>query len=144
MTEMKGIFGQLEKLINEHGSAQVLRERLGLAADQCAALEKRANALNAEVDTLRLEVASLRKQNTDLKSSLAATGQETDFRVHKSMAFKKKANGAFSDQPICPSCHKPMSLLPSGFVRCAPCQHTVTLGNERMPEIARWLDENPE
>jgi hypothetical protein len=141
---MKGIFEQLEKLINEHGSAQILKERLDLAADQYAGLEKKANTLEAGSKRLRLEIDSLRKENADLKKRIEATEQGTEFRICKSMAFKKKSNGKFWDQPFCPNCHKPMSLLPSGCVRCAPCKHHVTLGNERLPEIASWLDGNPE
>ena len=35
-----GIFDSIEKLITEHGSAAIIRERLALASDQYAALER--------------------------------------------------------------------------------------------------------
>ena len=35
------IFGGIEKLINEHGSATILKERLLLVADKYAALEQK-------------------------------------------------------------------------------------------------------
>ncbi len=92
---MKGIFGQLEKLINEHGSAQILRERLGLAADQYAALEKKATNLEAENQSLRQQVESLRKESTNLKQKMQnQADRPPDFTddTHKVLRY-------FFDQP---------------------------------------------
>jgi Fic family protein len=47
------MFKMLEKLINEHGSSNILKERLGLKDDQISALKE--------------EFATLTKQNTDLQ-----------------------------------------------------------------------------
>lgn len=54
------ILGDIERLINEHGSAGILRERLALAKDEHAALEKK-------VATLAKENADLRRQNQSLE-----------------------------------------------------------------------------
>ena len=48
------LFDGIEKLINEHGSAAILRERLSLASDQFKAME-----LSAKEATLRAEAAQL-------------------------------------------------------------------------------------
>jgi seryl-tRNA synthetase len=62
------LFDNIEKLITEHGSAQILRERLGLAADKYDALERKAIEMEAangelrrELQTSQAEVARLSK-----------------------------------------------------------------------------------
>jgi cell division protein FtsB len=72
---MASVFEQIEKLITEHGSAAILRERLHFAGDQYAALERKNAELQAENDKLRREVESLRVQNTELRKSIP---QDTD------------------------------------------------------------------
>ncbi|UCF78711.1 MAG: hypothetical protein JSW03_00075 [Candidatus Eiseniibacteriota bacterium] len=69
---MAKIFGQIEKLINEHGSATILRERLDLARDQYEALERKNAELEGENETLRRQVAQLEKENEKLEQALAA------------------------------------------------------------------------
>ena len=67
-----GLLDGFEKLINEHGSANILKERIALAEDKYAALEQKLSEceaakikLNAENETLRLnlEKASVEIQN---------------------------------------------------------------------------------
>ena len=57
------IFGGIEKLITEHGSAAILRERIALIAQQYSALEK-------ENATLKQQVASLESEKTQIKNQL--------------------------------------------------------------------------
>jgi len=56
------IFDSIERLINEHGSAAILKERLSLAADQYTALERK----NAEANA-RAEAAELRAQAAEMR-----------------------------------------------------------------------------
>lgn len=61
---------EIERLINEHGSATILKERLALAADQYSALEKKlADALEREA-ALMNEVKSLRDELEDASTKL--------------------------------------------------------------------------
>jgi septal ring factor EnvC (AmiA/AmiB activator) len=71
------ILDQIEKLINEHGSATVLRERLALAKDQFSILEKEIVNLRSEnavltskVETLQAENQSLKKDNEELRRKI--------------------------------------------------------------------------
>ncbi|ASU24070.1 hypothetical protein CCZ37_16145 [Vibrio qinghaiensis] len=57
-----GIFSGLEKLINEHGSSVILKERLSQASEQFSILEAKVVALEAENATLRFEVANHKEQ----------------------------------------------------------------------------------
>ena len=54
------LFNEIEKLINEHGSAVILKERLALAADQYAALERKIIEIEARAKQSESENKSLR------------------------------------------------------------------------------------
>ena len=61
------ILGEIEKLINEHGSAKILSERIGLAKDQYAALEKELSASKVREAASESRVAQLETENLRLK-----------------------------------------------------------------------------
>lgn len=52
----------LEKLINEHGSSTILKERLGLVQAQYAALERRCADLETENATLQAKLGQYEAQ----------------------------------------------------------------------------------
>lgn len=60
------ILGEIERLINEHGSAAIMKDRLALASDQYSALEKKLFEANASVEQLKSENESL---HLDLKKA---------------------------------------------------------------------------
>ena len=62
-----GIFDGLEKLINEHGSATILKERLSLAKEQYAALESENAILKQKIKELQSEIKILKTENQTLK-----------------------------------------------------------------------------
>lgn len=63
-----GFLDGIEKLINEHGSATILRERIALANDKHAALELKVSDLEAENKALRFDKAELQKQISNLEN----------------------------------------------------------------------------
>ena len=60
----------LNTLINEHGSSTILKERLGLVADQYAALERRNADLEKENQQIALELEQVRARLRTLQSQL--------------------------------------------------------------------------
>jgi hypothetical protein len=64
---MIGIFDGLTQLINEHGSATVLRERIALAADQYNALEKKVTDLSESVKVAEAKARELESENQRLR-----------------------------------------------------------------------------
>ena len=73
-----GLLDGLEKLINEHGSASIMKERIELANDKFAALErrlseseKRVEQVEREKQTLELETDKLKDKVKDLEQQLA-------------------------------------------------------------------------
>lgn len=75
-----GLLDGFEKLINEHGSAVILKERIALANDKYAALEQRllaselrARELDSENQCLRLDLERARAELQNLQA-LSANG----------------------------------------------------------------------
>lgn len=74
-----GLLEHLEKLINEHGSAAILREHLALVKAehaalerQCADLQSQCDALAADSQQLRVRLGALTKLMSDaIQTSLA-------------------------------------------------------------------------
>ena len=55
-----GLFENLDKLVTEHGSAQILRERLLLADEKYNKVEQERNSLATENQSLKDEIESLK------------------------------------------------------------------------------------
>jgi hypothetical protein len=66
-----GLLDGLEKLINEHGSANILRERIALANDKYSALESENSVLRSENEALKLDKAKLQEQVRNLEKQLS-------------------------------------------------------------------------
>jgi predicted RNase H-like nuclease (RuvC/YqgF family) len=70
------IFDGIEKLINEHGSAEILKHRLEFAKDQFEGLE--------------LKVESLRTENAELKAQLQREASDYKATREELEKFKKE------------------------------------------------------
>ena len=66
-----GLLDGIERLITEHGSAAILRERISLARDQYAALESDAAELRKDNDRLKSANADLQARVRDLERQLS-------------------------------------------------------------------------
>lgn len=66
-----GLLEGMEKLITEHGSAAILRERIALARDQYAALESRVVNLQKDNERLNSANASLHARIRALERQLS-------------------------------------------------------------------------
>lgn len=80
-----GFLDSIEKLITEHGSAAILRERIDLLNDRHAELERKCSAAEADRDALRADNAALRAQVEALKTEAQEVRrlQEEADRQHK-------------------------------------------------------------
>lgn len=77
----------LEKAINEHGSAVILKERLALAADQFAVLEKKladqeilSRQLQSDNESLQLDVTQKQNEIGRLTSQIHQAQQKAERR----------------------------------------------------------------
>jgi DNA-binding transcriptional ArsR family regulator len=66
-----GLLDGLEKLINEHGSAAILKERIALANDKYAALETKLSESESRVKQLESEKQNLELDNYKLKEKVS-------------------------------------------------------------------------
>ncbi len=69
------VLAEIERLITEHGSAAILRERLALAAEQYSALEKKVVELQAENKHLKSENSKLQEQVRQSRCEISTARQ---------------------------------------------------------------------
>lgn len=71
-----GFLDSIERLINEHGSATILRERIALANDKYAELERRADRLKAQNEVLQRQLDAARLEVRRLADELARLSKD--------------------------------------------------------------------
>ncbi len=67
-----GFLDSIEKLINEHGSATILRERIALLNDQYSAIERQVVTLQQQVTNLQSENESLKLDKRQLQGQVVS------------------------------------------------------------------------
>jgi len=67
-----GLLEHLEKLINEHGSASILREHLALVKAEQSAIQRHNADLQSQNEALKSENKQLRMQVSALKKQMAS------------------------------------------------------------------------
>ncbi|MEL4387991.1 hypothetical protein [Shewanella xiamenensis] len=110
----------LEKAINEHGSAVILKERLELVKEALAKAEKEKSLLEIALGKANEEIAELKKQIPSSK-----------FVEYRGAKFKRKPSGGYENSIYCPSCEVGMGSLDGDmpFV-CGKC-HSLTSFNSK-------------
>jgi hypothetical protein len=71
-----GLLDGFEKLINEHGSASILKERISLANDKYSLLEEKNTFLKQENEMLKKEKEILKSENQTLNLNLQQAEQK--------------------------------------------------------------------
>jgi hypothetical protein len=102
-----GIFDGIEKIINEHGSAKILGERLLLAKDQNSAQEKRISELETQLKEAEAEKTTFCSQLQRWKTENEQLQKEIQMFHNNNLTFKY---GVFWDREgnyYCPNCKKP-------------------------------------
>lgn len=123
----------IEKLINEHGSSTILKERLELVNDKYEALEAKLINSEKENEFLRKKVESLKKQ-------VEAQIVESEFIDYKGAKFKRMPSGKFEDPVYCLKCNGGMFALESclPFV-CASCGCTASFNGAQLKSVINEL-----
>jgi hypothetical protein len=83
-----GIFDGLERLINEHGSAVILKERIDLAKDKYASLERKVAELSEENSRLRAQNAELLAKRFDAAETPAIEIDDVGVRILQFLATR--------------------------------------------------------
>lgn len=87
-----GLLDGFEKLINEHGSATILKERIALANDKYSALEKELSASKLREAESKAREAELAAENQSLKLDNEKLRQEIQRRNDESEKEKSHGN----------------------------------------------------
>ena len=100
---MADIFSSIEKLINEHGSAAILKERIAQLMEHMELLEKKNANLQEQNNKLEVENGRLKALTTQVST--------TGFREYRGLLWKAEGSG-YEPTPYCPKCKTVMSSLP--------------------------------
>jgi hypothetical protein len=126
------ILGEIERLITEHGSAVILKERNALLHDKLVLLKE--------------EVAKLEKENSDLKAKVAALNQQLsssaathEFQEERGALFKRRAGGGYHNAVYCPKCHHSTAPFPPGAEFCCDCGWFSSFTERELPGIIASL-----
>lgn len=130
----------IEKLINEHGSATILKERLALAADQFGILEQKLVMLSDRLTQSESKNADLESENQNLKSKVTQLEKELKSLQPTVGGFVKsegvlwmRTEDGFERQPYCPLCRdNPVMMYFGNWWTCPSGSHTFD-GHLRAP-----------
>ena len=135
-----GFLDGLEKLINEHGSAVILKERIALANDKFAALEQklaaselRAEKLDSDNQGLRLDNDECKKQRRALEEKLSQRLGERLEETEESVLVIVSNHDGLSDKKIC-------GIAALEKKRCTYYLHE--LKAKKLAEASPCIDEN--
>jgi len=122
----------IEKLITEHGSASILKERLLLLRDQLQALE-------LENERLQSALAYREKENAELKRQIAEQAKAEEFVEHEGALFKRRPGGGYHKAVYCPYCRAPLGSLEGVLpYNCGRCKIMLDFTGE---DLARIMGE---
>jgi len=106
-----GLLDGFEKLINEHGSAAILKERIALANDKFSALEQklsdselRVKKLEPENERLCLDLKDAQEKIRNLEDQLVKF-HDNALSLKYGVYWDKNGN------PFCPKCKTPTSQV---------------------------------
>ncbi len=127
------LIGLIEKLINEHGTAAVMGERLILIKEQAEAVE------NQFVHSQK-ENAALKTKITELESQVAYWTKKNEYVECQGALFKRKPEGGYDVCVYCPGCFGPMtSLMELTPFRCARCKISVNFTAHDLSKVMEGL-----
>ena len=128
------LFGPIEKLITEHGSAAILRERI-------VALKETMEQLVQDNDHLREELNREKEKCDELQRQLDENSVPEDFTEHRGVLFRRMENDEFQDEAYCPNCKIPMvSAHDLMNFRCSDCKRLANFTGMDLPKIMKELE----
>jgi len=130
------ILGDLQKVINEHGSSSILRERLSLIKDQLAVLQEERADLMKQINELQAENQQLKKEIEELTAA-------QEFVECRGALFKRKPSGGFHRTVYCPSCRMPMGSLDNQLpYHCDRCQVMLDFTGKNLESVITELESS--
>lgn len=149
-----GLLDGIEKLINEHGSAIILKERIALANDKYAileskvtVLEERITELEAKNDSLYIENETLQFDHSKSREQIKKLEEQLAALTDKLPVLFDKRTGTWIDKNTsihyCPKCKasaisSPMKDEQYGW-RCSVCNTYFNNPDNPQPVVVQPL-----
>ena len=95
MHPLTTLFAPIERLINEHGSAAILRDQVSLFRDQLAILKEQFSVLVEKNRNLETENQHLKKENAELKAIIDERTKSDSDSFHKSPPGSRLKRGNY-------------------------------------------------
>jgi hypothetical protein len=126
------VLREIERLITEHGSAVILKERNALLQDKLVLLKE-------EVAKLEKENSDLKSQVADLNQQLSANAAAHEFQEERGALFKRKPGGGYHNVVYCPKCKHSVAPFPSGSNFACDCGWFSSFIERELPGIIAGL-----
>lgn len=94
----------IEKLIIEHGSSSIMKERL-------VAIKEELSKIVEERDSYKKQANNAQKEMAELRAKIEHYQKKDGFVEHRGALFKKKSGGGYEVAVYCPICYHAMSSL---------------------------------
>jgi regulator of replication initiation timing len=128
------IFGEIERLITEHGSAAILKEHVTL-------LKAKLDMLKDEFSKLEKENSQLKQRVSELERQVAGEAELNQFVEERGALFKRKVGDGYHNAVYCPRCHKSTSPFPPGAEFNCVCGWASSFTEDELPRIISRLPE---
>jgi hypothetical protein len=80
--------------------------------------------------------------NCALTRYLGEQQKAAEFTEHKGALFKRTQKGNFSETPYCPTCNRPLSMLPiNNMVACTKCGYHPGFRSNEIARLVRELNQ---
>ncbi len=123
------LFTGLEKLITEHGSATILKERIVQLREEFDRLKDKHDSLERDNERLKAEVERLGK-------ALEKEAIPNEYIEHRGVLFRRLPNGNIQDEVYCPSCKCTMGSLEGELpYRCSKCRFAASFTGHDLKRI---------
>lgn len=136
----------IEKLINEHGSAKILKERLALASDKYAKLESDKNTLASEVEKLRKITEDQQIQIKQLEQRLAEKNHDTlEFVKIRGIKILRTGKDSFDENTAyCFHCRSPLSAQNRmSILSCSKCGYKSSIQKRHLSCVLSEVKGEP-
>lgn len=100
LNPIKVLFDPIEKLINEHGSATILREHISLFKTQLTILKEKFTEAEARIKQLESENKNLKTEKDELTKKIQTYNKTPKPFFHENLLWLPK-----NINPYCPACY---------------------------------------
>ena len=130
-----GLLENFQKLITEHGSSAILRDRILL-------LKEEAGKLVDELAACKRRLAQLEEELVELHQQIKDQAVAAEYAECRGALFKRKGPEGYDHTVRCPRCRGPMaSVMKTLGYTCGHCGASVDFNGEDLPAVLKELEE---